>query len=257
MKYEAKDGGSHTAVSVAAGIPWVSIPRQEAGVDDDAQEACENNGAGAGYQLIGNHHWQAIARNIELVSENFDTSGAEADHAFNHGHADDDGDSPGGSSSTGALAADADDANACSGIGDETAGSTAGSPISVAVDCGGVWHINKRTNTLTNGEVIWDFSGNVNEWVRDNNSTTHTSGSDYIQTVPYSDSLKWGPANDYSAQTGTQQAGLGIFSDSSTGAVRRGGNWYQEKSAGLFTVYLSFGPTNSSSNIGFRCVFAP
>ncbi|MDA9951328.1 hypothetical protein N9D31_02020 [Oligoflexaceae bacterium] len=237
MKYEAKDGGSHTAVSVAAGFPWVSIQREQAGADNDAQEACENNGAG--YQLIGNQHWQAIARNLESVASNYDTSGPVADYTFNHGHAD--------ASPNNALAADADDANACLGV------TSNGDPDD---DCGGVWHINKRSHELSNGEVIWDLSGNVLEWVRDNNSSSQGSNG-FIQAVSYSDALKFGPSGDFTVQTGTQKAGLGYFYDGSAGAVFRGGLWHDGASAGPFYAALFGGWAGSGSGVGFRCVLAP
>ena len=33
--------------------------------------------------------------------------------------------------------------------------------------CTNRWHINRRTHTLSNGEVIWDMAGNVWEWTSD------------------------------------------------------------------------------------------
>ena len=225
-------------VSSATGKPWVRASRNTAGDHVvGAEGLCAS--LGTGYDLINNSQWQAVARNIESVSSNFDTSGAEADHAFNHGHADI------GPADT--LAADTNDANGCFGI------ISNGDPDD---DCGGVWHINKRTHSLTNGEVIWDLSGNVSEWVRDDNNTSQGSTS-FIQEVTYTDPLKWGPANGYSAQTGTQRGGLGRFFDGSAGAVSRGGFWFDGSAAGLFYTSLTGDPSGSFPSIGFRCVFAP
>lgn len=238
MKYEAKDGGSHIAVSVPEGLPWVFLKREDP-ADDDAQEACENNGDN--YQLIGNHHWQAIARDIESVALNFDRSGAEADYSLNYGHAND---APGGDP----LPADADDMNGCSGI------VTNGDPED---DCGGVWHINKRTHSLSNGEVIWDISSNVAEWVRDNNSTSQGS-DDFIQAAPYSDVLRWGPSEEYLAQSGQHKAGLGFARlGHFAGSVIRSNNWSGGANAGVFAVNLAGPPNIGYSGVGFRCVYAP
>ena len=35
---------------------------------------------------------------------------------------------------------------------------------------GRTWNKQRRTHTLSNGEVIWDVSGNAWEWVKDDNS---------------------------------------------------------------------------------------
>ena len=247
MKYEAKDSGSATwserAVSTATGFPWVSIRRTEAGADNDAVEACEAIGDGNHYYLIGNHHWQAIAHDLESVPENFDTSGDVADHAFNRGHSD-------GSS---ALEASANRDEGCFGL-NSTNTHDSSNPND---DCGGGWHLNKRTHTLSNGAVIWDFAGNVWQWVRDNNTTSQGSDN-WMQLEPYSDALKWGPAGDYSAQTGSRRAGLGYGGlNGSAGAVIRGGRWVSDAYTGAFGVALSNAPSLSSTGLGFRCVFAP
>jgi len=242
MKYEAKNSGSaawsERAVSTAAGLPWVYIPRTLAGADNDATEACE--AIGSGFYLIGNHHWQAIARDLESVPENYDTTLADpANHAFNRGH----------SNGSSALAASAYDDEGCYGLGTNTHDG-----IDPGADCGGGWHLNKRTHILSNGEVIWDFSGNALQWVRDDNNVSQGSNTQMRLIV---DNLKWGPAGDYSNQTG-RRAGLGAaWWDYDSGAVIRGGRWNHGPSAGAFFVRLNHPPTELSWSIGFRCVFAP
>ena len=227
-------------VSVATGKPWVRPERSA--VDDvvGADGLCES--LGAGYQLIGNQHWQAIARDIESVASNFDTLGPLINHAFNRGHSD----------GTAALPASSIDTEGCANyIATDLHDNTL-----VSATCDDGWHLNKRTHSLSNGEVIWDLSGNVYEWVRDNSSVTQ-GGSGYVRTTPFSDALKWGPANDYSGQTGAAEAGLGYFFDASAGAVIRGGYWDGGTNAGPFDALLGYGPSVSSTHIGFRCVFAP
>jgi hypothetical protein len=41
------------------------------------------------------------------------------------------------------------------------------------------------------------------------------------------------------------------------GAVLRGGNWNNDVNAGVFASNLNNAPTNTNTNIGFRCVFVP
>jgi hypothetical protein len=41
------------------------------------------------------------------------------------------------------------------------------------------------------------------------------------------------------------------------GALLRGANWNNGTNAGLFTVNLNNAPSNSNTNIAFRCVFRP
>lgn len=240
-------------VSSATGKPWV-YPERTA--DDDvvgAEGLCSS--LGPDYALINNSQWQAIARDIESVTANYDTSGAAADETFNHGHADDDAGSPGGVNSTGALAADSDDNNACVGISNETSGVTG----AISITCAGGWHINKRTHELSNAEVIWDLSGNVYEWVLDDQPLSSQGADGFIHLgTAYSSALKWAPVNDYSSQSGVlTKGGLGYFWDGSAGAVIRGATWSLGSAAGLFAAYLVNGSSNSTSSIGFRCVYAP
>ena len=41
------------------------------------------------------------------------------------------------------------------------------------------------------------------------------------------------------------------------GAVLRGGNWNNDVNAGVFASNLNNAPSNTNTNIGFRCVFVP
>ena len=231
-------------VSSATGKPWVRASRNtDGGHVVGAEGLCAS--LGDGYTLISNAQWQAIARNIEAVSENFDTSGPVAEHSFNRGHSD----------GTDALAASTNDAEGCANyIATDAHDNTA-----VSATCDDAWHLNKRTHALTNGEVIWDLSGNVYEWVRDDSSSLQGfDGYMHVNTFSAALLLKWGPEEDYSAQTNTARyGGLGYFYDDSAGAVLRGGYWPDGTNAGPFDASLNDGPSSSASVIGFRCVFAP
>ena len=99
MKYEAKDDGYGTPVSIAANKPWVSIKR------DDARSKCQS--LGRGYDLISNDQWQTIARNIAGVLDNWNIVSSVRTE-LNSGY------SLAGSSA-GAEPADSNDSNYCKG----------------------------------------------------------------------------------------------------------------------------------------------
>src|SRR5690606_7159109 len=130
-------------------------------------------------------------RDIESVSSNWDTSGDPADHSLNRGNMGEDADD--------FYPADPNDENGCTGIG------FGSDPDD---DCDKNWHINKRTHSLSNNEVIWDLSGNAYEWIWDTPSGYDEYGSyggeDYVHLDPYAwepaaSKLRWGPAGDHLA----------------------------------------------------------
>jgi hypothetical protein len=45
--------------------------------------------------------------------------------------------------------------------------------------------------------------------------------------------------------------------DVGLGALLRGGNWNNGSNSGVFTANLNNDPSNTNTNIGFRCVFRP
>ncbi|MDD4664649.1 MAG: prepilin-type N-terminal cleavage/methylation domain-containing protein, partial [Candidatus Pacebacteria bacterium] len=135
MKYEAKKGTGNIATSVATGTPWVNI------YQDVAKAECEKIGA----HLITNAEWMAIARDIEDQDANWSDNKVGTGY-LNIGHA------------TGNSGAAATTGSAS----EYSTGSNTLVPFSSLVD-----HKGKRTHTLSNGQTIWDFSGNVWEWVDD------------------------------------------------------------------------------------------
>ena len=112
--------------------PWVNISQTDA--------ITECSSLGPNYHLITNPEWMTIARNIETTGSNW-SSGTVNNGAISIGHSDN---SPGNS-----LAAGTDN-DGCFGTGQ------------VCDDV--TWDSQRRTHTLSNGEVIWDFAGNVWEW---------------------------------------------------------------------------------------------
>jgi len=223
-KYEMKDVGG-VATSQASGTPWVYISRNQ------ARTQCEN--LGPRYSLITNAQWQTIARNIEQVAENWQT-GVVGDETLNKGN----------NNGSKALEASDNDDDACFGMG---------------LNCSSGWNVKRRTHVLSNGEVIWDFAGNVREWVYD----------DYVNLQLESDiSEAW---NDFSSLSETNRRilgpseggwdyakGIGKIFGGKGGAIARGGHWGDKERAGLYGTVLNYGPTNASNEtFGFRCVFVP
>ena len=231
MKYEAKwtDGASPgVPVSQAAGNPWVSISQTQAIVA--AQNAC------AGCHLISEAEWLTIAQNVMSVGSNW-SGGSVGSGSMFRGHTD--------NAPANSLAATSSDSDGYNGTG-QTSGEQ------------------RRTLTLTNGEVIWDLAGNVWEWTSgttEGGNQPGASGYAWRQwnalTVPGSLNPSPFPAYANPTVTGwTSSQNIGqIYSDSdqtSVRAFRRGGGWNNDSGAGVFTLNLGNTPSDSSPYVGFR-----
>ena len=240
MKYEAKNDGSGNAISQASDRPYVDINRA------DSITACQN--MGSGYDLMTNDEWQTLARNIELVPSNWSTNNVGTG-SLNQGHADD---APAYN-----LAASSDDNKACEGTGQTCDSKT--------------WNSQRRTHTLSNGEVIWDVSGNVQERVKDDNRVSYGSNAYLSQITTTSHSTsgslsggttttsrvaknQFGPSGNYSSLNSGTHGGLGYGElNTNSGAIVRGNRRGAGLDAGIFTVNLGF--SAAFEGIGFRCVF--
>lgn len=231
MKYEAKNLGG-VATSQAAGTPWVSVSVFTA--TDTAQAAC------AGCHLITETEWMTIAANVLSVGSNW-SGGTVGSGSIYSGHNDTSPDSI--------------------------------QPASVNDSEGYVNTYNnapstqRRTLTLTNGEVIWDLAGNAEEW---------TQGANFGGTQPglasetYSDWREWNntqlvwnslPATSRpSAISGTVAGytaaqGIGRL-DSSYNTMMfgytRGGAWGFSTSAGVLGLRMQSMAGVSGNAISFR-----
>ncbi len=227
MKYQAKNDGANNTVSTAAGFPWVSISQRSA--QDQARAL------GQGYHLITEAEWMTIATDALWQPSNW-TSGTVGTGALYSGHND--------NAPANALEATTDDTDGYFGTGNVTPSNQ------------------RRTFTLSNGEVIWDIAGNVWEW-----TDAWIQGSE--QPNDAVDGFAWHQFTAITSWKGLQYAnptnrgwnstqGIGqIYSDGTATNVtqygfRRGGDWLNGSGAGAFTLFLNSGPSGATANIGFR-----
>ena len=246
-KYEMKNIGG-VATSQAADMPWTSIPREILPTTEGgAWKACLD--LGIGYDLISNAQWQTIARDLEGVSWNWSGGTVGNSGGLNRGHSD--------NSPENALAASTDDNDSCFGTGQICDLST--------------WSNQRRVHRLSNGSYVWDFAGNVLEWVRDDNSTNFGANGNISTITPLNRpntgiiggvlnnaNYHFGPAGDYTGLSSSPFGGLGFgYLNFSAGAIVRGGRWDYMGNSGIFTTYLAWGPKIVSSGSGFRCVWSP
>lgn len=238
-----------TIVSTPEGSPIANITQTE------AISACQAIGG----HLITNNEWMTIARNIEQVPSNWSTGTVGQGYIYS-GH--------NNNAPAGALEASID-TNGYAGTG-QTSGNQ------------------RRTLTLTNGEVIWDLAGNVWQWTSDtiqrkdqpdgfnnaddSNFTTGWEWFDYSKgggvtqyissdnlgntTLEYKD-LFLLTSNSYNATNGVGR----IYTYSAVGdtsttvySFLRGGRWNYGANAGVLGLNLSNTPGLRYYNIGLRCV---
>jgi len=234
MKYEARQvGASTTPISQAAGLPWVNISQNTAIANSSNVAGC------TGCHLITEAEWMTIAQNVLSVPSNWSTGTVGSGYIY-QGHSD--------NAPANALDASINDSDGYYGTGNATGNQ-------------------RRTLTLTNGEVIWDLAGNVWEWT----TGTSTSGQPGIAGEA---AYAW---KDYTAVTavGTiapdvMPAGTGLAGASTwtlaNGIGRlysyvgetvlrgfiRGGIWSDGNSVGVLDLYLNYSPGVANTRIGLR-----
>ncbi len=262
MKYEAKaleistgsivsdfqintgDTNTYRSVSVPEGMPWRRINQI------NARTHCENVGG----SLINLSQRQTISRNIEAVDSNW-SNGEVGNGSINRGHTNNFPSNP--------LQASVNDENGCFGY------------TNGRICDNGDWHINKRTHTLSNGEIVWDFSGNISNWL-DNTiprgSKPNSNSGSFLQ--------EWTDFNDTNSDYGILSYDLvrpsNIFWNSSQGIGKYqkdptilhynfpedglvfGGSWWREDSAGIFNMWATLDVfVDNNNTLGFRCTSDP
>ncbi len=236
---------NHIPKSSATGYPWRRIN------PNNASSECGslNTEGSTHYDLISNLEWMTIARNAESLESNWsdDTVGYGQ---MARGWAANDIYTPWINTAPAPSAEPSciynTGANQCASTGD---------------------HLYKRTLILSNGEEIWDFSGNVWEWVDWNSSTL---GFDLGPTTCLASWVQFPmllsdpcytqgnlPANDVLPATsnGSSTEALGRFYGGSGGAARRGGYWDYGTASGAFALDLLRSLVHTRTDGGFRCVY--
>ncbi|MBT9168998.1 MAG: hypothetical protein DDT19_02350 [Syntrophomonadaceae bacterium] len=218
-KYEAKNVGG-IATSQADLTPWVFITQF------NARAECIR----AGKRLLTEREWLAIAHNIERVGWNWN-GGVAGVNQMSDGHSD--------GAPAGGLAADV--------IGDPDDDPCVGTGQVCDLT---VWNSQRRTYRLSNGQHIWDFGGNVWEWVdqvNEDDYPMHNSPipSGFVACSPTGDGICGNTltTNDQWFRGGTVV----------TRGFIRGGAWNIGANSGAFTLNLNNAPTFTYPIIGFRC----
>ncbi|MEZ5542155.1 MAG: hypothetical protein R3F42_08930 [Pseudomonadota bacterium] len=274
-QYGGVNQSSFKAISLAQGQPWTYISRGDAANAGPAGalEACQS--LGAGYDLISNDQWQTIARNIEMVNTNWaenviggTSSGSIGTDAnqINQGHSE--------QLLNQTLAAATDDSAGCVGTGQA---------LNPGADdsCPGGWNIRKRTHALSNGAVIWDFSGNAEEWVRDTNPDADFGVEAFFSQVTdlshaMAHALKggttaaarnakaqFGPMGDYTSLNSGNYGGLGkgLLDAGGYGypVIARGGSVFDPDlgATGIFAMNGWNTTIDRSERQSFRCAYIP
>ena len=221
MKYEAKNVGG-VAVSQADLTPWVNIDLPT------AIAACAALGGGA--HLLTIPEVQTINRNIEAQPFNW------------------------ANGIIGSLV------SAGGGLKRGNAGITDSASYNHGlVDYGPVRDA-KASLVLSNGGVIWDWSGNVYEWISGTGAdgTLGTPGGVTFDTGDYG----WNntaldnerPVLGPSSASYTSLYGVGQYWGGSTSnAVIRGGDWDVGADDGVFAFAAVYAPSYVAPAVGFRC----
>jgi prepilin-type N-terminal cleavage/methylation domain-containing protein len=212
---------------------------------NNAKAYCVSIGA----HLVTNEEWMTIARDIERVSSNW-SNGAVGDGYLYRGHSD--------NSPARALQAsmDSDPYYAT--------GNTPGTQ--------------KRVMTLSNGENIWDFAGNLREHVQRTSADLLTiidipACSDGLAawgwcqfgnvTAPYISGWTADVSQNYigpsNATTYDSNMGVGQVytyksgADQGTTVFNRGGHWSDSAYSGIYALRLDYTNSATYHNLGFRC----
>ena len=222
--------------SIASGFPIAEIDQPT------SADYCANQNTVSGASLISNAEWMTIARNIEAQLSNW-TTGTAASSAIGigglyRGHTD--------------KATDlgeykflvaGDDNNGYIGTGQSG------------------FSIERRTHTLSNGEIIWDLSGNVMEYTSDTimgvdkpNNGLANQWQEWT-TITNFGTLSYDltrPSNN--TWNSTQNMGK-YYTGELTGGpwVLIRGGWIDSDIAGIFALEIT-DPAGIAWIRGFRCV---
>jgi len=241
MKYNAKQVGTTTTpISQATGTPWVSISQTTAIANSPNVAGC------TGCHLLTEPEYMTIAQNVLGVASNWDNGAGVHTVGIGFiysGHND--------NAPANALTASADDTDGYFGTGNTTGSNQ------------------RRTLTLSNGEVIWDMSGNVYEWTNATivgNAQPGLSGEVAYAWKQWNNGsllMNGLPYNSQPASTGiagitgwSSTQGIGQlysnYGEAGTRAFLRGGTWSASSGAGVLGLALNGAPGYAGAAVGFR-----
>lgn len=242
-------------VSSAQGFPLTNISETE------AKTACSS--LGTKYHLLTNNERMTITDNLEMV--NYNWSSQQVGNGFLYSGHNDYGPAH-------ALEASANDNQGYYLTGDSTSSCDSSYNHYSASDnttTGRACLGQRRTLKLSNGNVIWDFSGNVREW---EDKTINAQDEPYGSSLPtpsvwieFKDIVNKGTLNesDYiglnSSWDSNQSIGMLYTNAGSTGlrGFLYGGDLGNGSRAGIFVLILDNAPTVRDYSYGFRCVYVP
>lgn len=224
-------------VSTAAGYP-VGLITQTAAIT--AASSYTSN-CDTGCHLITEAEWMTIAQNVLSVPSNW-SGGSVGDGYIYNGHND--------NSPSDALEASADDDDSYYGTGQSSPSDQ------------------RRTLVLTNGEVIWDFAGNLLEWTNQTiagNQQPGLSGESAYATKEWDNAsllmnglpiLSKPTSTGISSVTWNSSSRVGKlysnYGETSEHAFLRGGNCFNGTVAGILYLHLGATPSSSSNTYGLR-----
>ena len=247
MKYEAKKADSGDKKKVRVNVSGALASASEGYIYVAAKEACET--LGKGFHLITNAEWMTVA--IDIAGNKNNWSGDEVGKgAINAGHSDN---LPSIPIPNVSLDDDPCFATLNGRCNDKSHGD---------------WS-QKRTHSISNGEIIWDFSGNEKEWVDANiakldelplphggdfseiNKIEATATSISVADVhPLKRDFSWWE-DSWNINNGIGRYYVG---STTTMAITRGGDAFSGDGSGIF--YFAAAPIDYSvPNVGFRCSY--
>jgi hypothetical protein len=220
---------THIPASVSAGGPWRRMSQVNASL------LCR--ALGPDFDLISNPEWMTIARNAELVNENWSGGAPGAGRIV-------EGRTNGGGPMYSGITDPSDPYS-------DTGGDSADDP---SVEGWG----QRRTVMLDSGSAVWDLGGNVQEWVDwtpggELDGPPACTGGE----LPAITCAGLEP-DDFNSSAGTYDStvGIGFLIGGSGTAARRSGqnNDRPPGYAGIFSLNMNRDATDTFGGTSFRCV---
>ena len=266
MKYEAKNVNG-IATSQAASTPWTFMSQIAAVTASSA--AC------SGCHLITEAEWMTLAQNVVSVSSNWrDGVVGISTNNTNYIYSGHNDNFPNHS-----IAASGDDTDGYYGTNNNSSDSTISNVSVNGVLNSVIGKTQRRTLALTNGEIIWDMSGNVLEWTagqitggqpgiigessfsRKEWSAATVNGNLAINPFPSNANPladNWLSGGSSNWATGAQGIGALYSCAGNVSACNmlqgfiRSNAWNRGNTAGIFSLSLISLPTAAASDFGFR-----